>query len=65
MKRHIPRFAQLGVIPLMQPVHCTSDMGWAEQRLGPQRIQSAYAWRVAAQDWRSFAFELRFSGGKR
>jgi predicted amidohydrolase YtcJ len=41
----IPRFAQLGVIPSMQPTHCTSDMGWAEKRVGPERIQGAYAWR--------------------
>jgi predicted amidohydrolase YtcJ len=41
----IPRFAKLGVIPSMQPVHCTSDKAWAEQRLGPQRIKGAYAWR--------------------
>jgi predicted amidohydrolase YtcJ len=41
----IPRFARLGVIPSMQPTHCTSDMGWAEKRLGPQRIKGAYAWR--------------------
>lgn len=41
----IPRFARLGVIPAMQPTHCTSDMYWAEQRLGPQRIRGAYAWR--------------------
>jgi predicted amidohydrolase YtcJ len=41
----VPRFAKLGVIASMQPVHCTSDMGWAEQRLGPERIKGAYAWR--------------------
>ncbi len=41
----IPRFARLGVIPSMQPTHCTSDMGWAEKRVGPQRIKGAYAWR--------------------
>jgi predicted amidohydrolase YtcJ len=41
----IPRFSQLGVIPSMQPTHCTSDMGWAEKRVGPERIQGAYAWR--------------------
>jgi predicted amidohydrolase YtcJ len=41
----IPRFAQLGVIPSMQAVHQTSDMYWAESRLGPQRIRGAYAWR--------------------
>lgn len=41
----IPRFAQLGVIPSMQPSHQTSDMRWAEDRLGPVRIKGAYAWR--------------------
>jgi predicted amidohydrolase YtcJ len=41
----IPRFAKLGVIPSMQPTHQTSDMGWAEVRVGPQRIRGAYAWR--------------------
>jgi predicted amidohydrolase YtcJ len=41
----IPRFARLGVIPSMQPTHQTSDMGWAEVRVGPQRIRGAYAWR--------------------
>jgi predicted amidohydrolase YtcJ len=41
----IPRFARLGVIPSMQPTHQTSDMRWAEVRVGPQRIRGAYAWR--------------------
>jgi beta-glucanase (GH16 family) len=29
----------------MQPTHATSDMKWAEARLGPERIKGAYAWR--------------------
>ncbi len=41
----IPRFAELGVIPSMQSSHQTSDMRWAEGRLGPSRIRGAYAWR--------------------
>ena len=41
----IPRFARLNVIASMQPTHCTSDMAWAEKRVGPKRIQGAYAWR--------------------
>jgi predicted amidohydrolase YtcJ len=41
----IPRFKKLGVLPSMQPTHCTSDMYWAETRLGPKRIRGAYAWR--------------------
>jgi predicted amidohydrolase YtcJ len=39
------RFAMLGVIPSMQFTHCTSDMPWAEERLGPERVKGAYAWR--------------------
>ena len=41
----IPRFARLGVVPSMQPTHCTSDMRWARERLGPERLAGAYAWR--------------------
>ena len=41
----IPRFALLGVIPSMQGSHQTSDMRWAEARVGPERIKGAYAWR--------------------
>jgi predicted amidohydrolase YtcJ len=41
----IPRFQALGVLPSMQATHCTSDMGWAEERLGPERLRGAYAWR--------------------
>jgi predicted amidohydrolase YtcJ len=41
----IPRFAKLGIIPSMQPTHCTSDMAWAAKRVGAERILGAYAWR--------------------
>jgi predicted amidohydrolase YtcJ len=41
----IPRFRRLGVVPSMQPTHCTSDMRWAGDRLGPERLAGAYAWR--------------------
>jgi len=30
----------------MQPTHATSDMYWAEDRVGPERIKGAYAWRT-------------------
>ncbi|MBO6574258.1 MAG: amidohydrolase [Rhodothermales bacterium] len=42
----IERHAQLGVIASMQPTHATSDMYWAEDRVGPGRIRGAYAWRT-------------------
>ncbi|HRO27461.1 MAG TPA: amidohydrolase, partial [Luteimonas sp.] len=41
----IPRFAGLRVVASMQPTHATSDMPWAEDRVGPERIAGAYAWR--------------------
>jgi len=40
------RVARDGIIASMQPTHATSDMDWAEQRVGPQRIRGAYAWRT-------------------
>lgn len=41
----IPRFGSMGVIASMQPTHATSDMPWAEDRLGSGRVRGAYAWR--------------------
>jgi hypothetical protein len=41
----IPRFAELGVIASMEPPHAMEDKSWAEERLGPERIRGAYAWR--------------------
>lgn len=42
----LARFGPLGAIASMQPTHATSDMPWAETRLGPDRIGWAYAWRA-------------------
>lgn len=41
----LERMAKLGVIASMQPTHCTSDLRWAEQRLGLERCRLAYAWK--------------------
>lgn len=41
----IPRFGELGVIASMQPTHCTTDMRWVPDRIGPDRAQGAYAWQ--------------------
>ncbi len=43
------RFAEIGVIASMQPPHAVEDKGWAEERLGPERIEGAYAWRTLRQ----------------
>jgi len=41
----IPRLGKLGVIASMEPPHAMEDKAWAEERLGPERILGAYAWR--------------------
>jgi predicted amidohydrolase YtcJ len=41
----IGRFGQDGVIPSMQPYHAIDDGRWAGKRIGPQRIETTYAFR--------------------
>lgn len=45
----IPRLGQLGIIASMEPPHAMEDKTWAEERLGPERILGAYAWRTLRQ----------------
>src|SRR5499427_320185 len=52
----IPRFARLQVIASMQPSHETSDMRWAEQRVGPERVKGAYAWATMQKAGAKLAF---------
>jgi predicted amidohydrolase YtcJ len=56
----IPRFAKLGVIASMQPTHATSDMPWAEARLGAERVKGAYAWRSLLDTGAHVAFGSDF-----
>ncbi|HEX2833631.1 MAG TPA: amidohydrolase [Thermoanaerobaculia bacterium] len=42
----VPRLVKHGIIASMQPTHATSDMYWAEARLGAERVKGAYAWRT-------------------
>lgn len=42
----IPRFLDYNLIASMQQTHATSDMNMAEDRIGPDRIKSAYAWQT-------------------
>jgi predicted amidohydrolase YtcJ len=44
-KQDVPRFKEGGVIASMQPSHASDDMRWADARLGPGRVDGAYAWR--------------------
>ena len=42
----IPRFAQIGVLPSMQGIHCTSDALYVLERLGERRAEEgAYVWQ--------------------
>ena len=38
-------FGQSSIVPSVQPTHGTSDMYWAEERLGPHRVKGAYAYK--------------------
>ena len=51
-----PRFARLGVIASMEPPHAVEDKGWAEVRLGPERIRGAYAWRTLRREGARLTF---------
>ncbi|HPX79369.1 MAG: amidohydrolase [Bacteroidales bacterium] len=50
------RFGELNIVPSIQPTHATSDMGWAEQRVGPERVKGAYAFKdlIQAAGWAPF-----------
>ena len=51
-----PRFAKLNVIASMQPSHQTTDMRWAEDRVGRGRIKGAYAWATMQKNGVRLAF---------
>ncbi|KAJ3805424.1 amidohydrolase family-domain-containing protein [Lentinula lateritia] len=44
--KDLRRTSELGIITSVQPTHATSDMWYAETRLGPNRIKGAYAYRT-------------------
>jgi hypothetical protein len=52
----IQRFAQLGVIPSMQPTHCISDKRFYEKRIGTERSKGAYVWRSLVDAGSMLAF---------
>lgn len=54
--QELRRFAQLGVIASMQPVHLADDGRWAEHRLGPERVNGSYAFRSLALNGARLAF---------
>jgi len=57
----IPRFAELGVIPSMQPTHCITDKRFAEKRIGLERSRYAYAWKTLMDKGARIAFGTDYS----
>jgi len=50
------RFGNLNVIASMQPAHLLDDARWATDRLGPERVRGAYAWRTMERNGARLAF---------
>lgn len=42
-------FGSASIVPSVQPTHATSDMYWAAERLGPERVKGAYAFKQLLQ----------------
>lgn len=42
-------FGEYNIVPSVQPTHATSDMYWAGDRLGPERVKGAYAYKQLLQ----------------
>lgn len=43
--KDVEKFGENQIIPSIQPTHATSDMYWAEDRLGSERIHDAYIFK--------------------
>ncbi len=44
--KDVPLFGQYSILPSVQPTHATSDMYWASERLGLDRVKHAYAFKA-------------------
>lgn len=54
------KFRKFSVIPSVQPTHCTSDMYWADERLGDERVQFAYAYKELLDQYGQLALGSDF-----
>jgi len=57
----IARFKELKVIASMQPCHLITDMRWAQDRLGPKRAATSYAWLAFLNKGVPLAFGTDYS----
>ncbi|SHK81657.1 amidohydrolase [Hymenobacter psychrotolerans] len=56
----MPKFGQFGIVPSVQPTHATSDMYWAGERLGAQRLKTAYAYEELRKQYGQVAIGSDF-----
>ena len=59
-QRDIPKFGQYHIVPSVQPTHATSDMYWAGERLGTQRLPDAYAYKALLEQYGQVALGSDF-----
>lgn len=52
----IARFKELRVVASMQPSHLLTDLHWAQDRLGPKRAATSYAWEAFLNKGVTLAF---------
>ncbi|UCD24216.1 MAG: amidohydrolase [Gemmatimonadota bacterium] len=58
----VGRIAELEIIASMQPPHAVEDKTWAEDRLGPDRVRFAYAWRSLRESGAQLVFNSDLAG---
>jgi len=56
----IPKFGKYHIVPSVQPTHATSDMYWAGERLGAQRLATAYAYQDLLKQYGQLALGSDF-----
>lgn len=52
----IPTFGARRIVPSMQPAHLIDDGRWVQQRIGPERIKTTYAFRTLLDSDAPLAF---------
>jgi predicted amidohydrolase YtcJ len=48
-KDDMHKFGEFHILPSIQPTHATSDMYWAKERLGTERLKGGYAYKELLQ----------------
>ncbi|TDN36408.1 amidohydrolase [Hymenobacter sp. UV11] len=56
----VSKFGQYHIVPSVQPTHATSDMYWAGERLGAQRLKTAYVYQDLLKQYGQLALGSDF-----